>query len=73
MDNLHPFDQPQAETRVLKNHAGQFSLWPASIAIPTGWQQVYGPQPQEHCLQWLESHWPDIRPTESPNTGTRYV
>ena len=73
MENLHPFDQPEGSAWVLKNPAGQFSLWPESIAIPAGWQRVYGPCPQQQCLLWLESHWPDIRPTEKLITGSRYV
>ncbi|GAA0470267.1 MULTISPECIES: MbtH family NRPS accessory protein [Tatumella] len=73
MENLHPFDQPDVYGFILKNHAGQYSFWPAFLAIPAGWQPVSGPQPQEQCLLWLETHWTDIRPEESPNTGSRYV
>jgi len=73
MKNLHPFDQPDASASVLKNHAGQFSLWPESIAVPDGWLRVYGPCPQEQCLLWLELHWTDIRPVAQLSTGSHYV
>ncbi|ARU92537.1 MbtH family protein [Tatumella citrea] len=73
MNTLHLFDQPEASASVLKNHAGQFSLWPESVAVPAGWQPVYGPCSQEQCLLWLETHWTDIRPTEHLSTGSRYV
>lgn len=73
MENLHLFDQPEASACVLENPAGQFSLWPESITVPAGWQRVYGPCPQQQCLLWLESHWPDIRPEEHLSSGSRYV
>ncbi|WP_029686319.1 MbtH family protein [Tatumella saanichensis] len=62
MELLHPFDQPQMTGYVLQNPQGHYSLWPENVALPMGWQPVFGPQSNTDCLEWLERHWPDIRP-----------
>jgi len=62
MQQLNPFDDPQQDCHVLKNDQQQYSLWPAFCAIPAGWQPVFGPEPQAHCLNWLNENWHDIRP-----------
>ena len=33
----NPFEDPDASYRVLVNHEGQHSLWPASQPTPKGW------------------------------------
>lgn len=63
MASLPLLDQPQAASYVLQNPLGQYSLWPQISAVPEGWRPIFGPQPQTACLDWLEMHWPDIRPT----------
>ncbi|HEY2695467.1 MAG TPA: MbtH family NRPS accessory protein, partial [Pseudonocardiaceae bacterium] len=41
---------------------GQHSLWPAFATIPDGWQAVFGEQPRQACLDYVEEHWVDMRP-----------
>ncbi|ROL74161.1 MbtH family NRPS accessory protein [Pseudomonas vranovensis] len=57
-----PFDNPQGQFQVLRNHLHQHSLWPAYLACPPGWQAVYGPQHKTLCLDYVEQHWRDLRP-----------
>jgi len=65
MDALNPFDDPTQVLLILRNARGQCSLWPAAMAIPTGWEPVFGPAPRPACDDWLASHWRDIRPVVS--------
>lgn len=39
----NPFEDPDASYRVLVNHEGQYSLWPASQPEPTpnGWSVAH--------------------------------
>ena len=44
---------------VLRNGAGEHSLWPASIPPPPGWRVVHGPDRREACLEYVDQHWTD--------------
>jgi MbtH protein len=44
------------------NDEGQYSLWPASVSIPAGWQQAGDPSDREACLAHIERVWTDMRP-----------
>lgn len=58
----NPFEDPAGTFCVLINHEGQYSLWPTFRDIPQGWQSV-GPQgDRTACLEWIETHWTDMRP-----------
>jgi MbtH protein len=48
--------------KVLVNDEGQHSLWPSAQPIPAGWQQVGPVGPKQDCLDWINTHWPDIAP-----------
>ena len=58
----NPFDDESLQFRVLVNNQEQHSLWPDFIAIPSGWQSIYGPGKRTDCLAFIEQNWPDIRP-----------
>lgn len=58
----NPFDNDSALYRVLTNHEGQHSLWPVSTTVPEGWSAVFGPSKRGECLEYVESHWTDMRP-----------
>ncbi|MFD7659218.1 MbtH family protein [Actinosynnema sp. NPDC059797] len=58
----NPFDDQDAEFLVLVNEERQHSLWPASIAVPAGWERVHGPDSRAACLEHVETHWTDLRP-----------
>jgi MbtH protein len=58
----NPFEDPDADYVVLVNDEEQYSLWPASSAVPTGWSQVYGADRRPACLEFVERVWTDLRP-----------
>ncbi|HEV3358164.1 MAG TPA: MbtH family protein [Pseudonocardiaceae bacterium] len=60
MDN--PFERDDIDHRVLVNDEGQHSLWPAFLAIPPGWQQVFGPVSRSECVEYVDREWTDLRP-----------
>ncbi|WP_326695786.1 MbtH family protein [Streptomyces sp. NBC_01387] len=60
MDN--PFDDTTAEFFVLMNEEGQYSLWPATIAIPDGWSVEHGKAARQECVEHIDTHWVDMRP-----------
>lgn len=58
----NPFEDENAGYLVLVNDEEQHSLWPAGIAVPAGWETAHGPAPRAQCLEYVETHWTDIRP-----------
>lgn len=58
----NPFEDEDAMYLVLANHERQHSLWPATIAVPAGWEQVHGEDSRAACLDYIERNWTDIRP-----------
>jgi MbtH protein len=47
---------------VLINALGQYSLWPAFRGPPAGWTLTGPHGGRQACLEWIETHWTDIRP-----------
>ncbi|NEB82361.1 MbtH family NRPS accessory protein [Streptomyces sp. SID14478] len=47
---------------VVINEEEQYSIWPEGKAIPAGWRAVGEPAPKEQCLEYIETHWTDMRP-----------
>lgn len=58
----NPFDDQDASFLVVVNDENQHSLWPAFAEVPAGWRPVFGPQPRQACLDYVETHWTDLRP-----------
>jgi MbtH protein len=58
----NPFDDGDATFVVLVNDEGQHSLWPSSKAAPAGWLITFGEDSRERCLEYVETHWIDLRP-----------
>ncbi|MDK2778987.1 MAG: MbtH family protein [Pseudomonadota bacterium] len=59
---VNPFDRQDEEFLVLKNRAGQYSLWPLFAACPQGWDTVFGPAPRPQCCDFIEAEWQTINP-----------
>lgn len=57
-----PFDDDQGVFLVLVNSEHQHSLWPEFAEIPAGWSAVFGPDKRQACLDYVETHWTDMRP-----------
>ena len=47
---------------VVLNDEGQYSIWAADQAIPSGWRAVGQKGDKEHCLAHIEKVWVDMRP-----------
>jgi MbtH protein len=63
----NPLEDATADFLVLVNHEGQHSLWPAFREVPQGWTQAGAAGGRQHCLDWIESHWTDMRPRSLGN------
>ncbi|MBM7790003.1 MbtH family protein [Tenggerimyces flavus] len=59
----NPFEDENASYHVLRNTEGQHSLWPAAIDVPEGWQIVHGAASRQDCLDYIDEHWTDLRPS----------
>jgi MbtH protein len=58
----NPFEDPDASYRVLVNHEGQHSLWPANQPTPDGWTVAHDTDSRANCLEYIEKNWTDMRP-----------
>ncbi|WP_328912281.1 MULTISPECIES: MbtH family protein [unclassified Streptomyces] len=58
----NPFENPEGVYLVLVNDEGQHSLWPDFVDTPAGWTAVHGPAGRQECLEYVETHWTDMRP-----------
>jgi uncharacterized protein YbdZ (MbtH family) len=59
----NPFEDADALYLVLANGEGQYSLWPADIAVPAGWSTAHDSDSRSNCLAYIQTHWTDMRPT----------
>jgi MbtH protein len=70
----NPFEYEAGDYLVLVNNEGQHSLWPEFVDVPTGWTTAHGPDTRRACLDYVETHWTDMRPKsliEAVNTECR--
>lgn len=58
----NPFENADGTYLVLINEEGQYSLWPGFIDVPSGWTVVHEQKGREACLDYIQSHWSDMRP-----------
>lgn len=56
---------------VLVNEEGQYSIWPQSLAVPSGWAVEGDPQLREECLRYIDRVWTDMRPASLRRLATR--
>lgn len=47
---------------VVVNHEEQYSLWPATRELPSGWRAAGKEGTREECLAHIEEIWTDMRP-----------
>lgn len=60
--SVNPFDDPDGEFLVLVNAEGQHSLWPTFAAVPDGWTVVLSATDRTLALEYVNTHWSDMRP-----------
>lgn len=58
----NPFDDESARFVVLVNDEKQYSIWPAHLDVPGGWQVALAEAPRQECLDYVEAVWSDMRP-----------
>jgi len=58
----NPFEVEDGTYSVLVNAEGQHSLWPDFADPPAGWTTVHGPTDRGTCLDYINTHWTDLRP-----------
>lgn len=59
---INPFDDPDGQFVVLRNDENQHSLWPSFADVPAGWEVVLSETSRQACLDYVETHWTDLRP-----------
>jgi len=67
----NPFEDENGTYRVLVNDEGQHSLWPAFVKTPEGWRVALEKGSRQICLDFIETHWTDMRPTSLVNAMRR--
>jgi MbtH protein len=57
-------DEPEDNTvyKVVVNHEGQYSIWPADRENPLGWKEAGKSGSKEECLSHIKEVWTDMRP-----------
>lgn len=58
----NPFEDDNAVYHVLINEEGQHSLWPSFIEVPEGWRIIHKSGSRSTCLEFINTHWTDMRP-----------
>ncbi|MFG3100837.1 MbtH family protein [Streptomyces sp. NPDC048182] len=58
----NPFDDESGRFVVLVNGEGQYSLWPAQLDVPGGWDREGAEGSRQECLERVEAVWTDMRP-----------
>ncbi|MFE0647366.1 MbtH family protein [Streptomyces sp. NPDC059534] len=58
----NPFENADGRYIVLVNDEGQHSLWPDFAEVPAGWEVAFAENDRQACLDYIETHWTDMRP-----------
>ena len=57
---------------IVVNGEGQYSIWPAALAVPAGWRQQGRAMRKDACLAVIAAEWPDIVPASVRDTGQAF-
>ena len=71
-EQQNPFDNDALDCLVLINARQQYSLWPAFAQVPAGWQNVAGPLPRAAAIEYIETHWQDMRPATQQTSSSAH-
>lgn len=58
----NPFENEKGTYFVLINDEGQYSIWPAFLEVPSGWDVATGEESRKVCLDYINLNWVDMRP-----------
>ena len=56
------WDSEDTTFRVVVNHEEQYSIWPDYLDVPAGWREVGVTGKKQHCLDYINEVWTDMRP-----------
>ncbi|HVR06987.1 MAG TPA: MbtH family NRPS accessory protein [Thermoanaerobaculia bacterium] len=60
---LGPVGSPDSKVwDVVINAELQYSMWPGGTDLPAGWKRVGMKGTKEECLDYIKTHWTDMRP-----------
>jgi MbtH protein len=59
--------EPEAVYKVVVNHEGQYSIWPAQRNNPIGWRDGGKSGSKAECLAHVKQVWTDMRPVTLRN------
>jgi MbtH protein len=59
---VDPFSDEERDYLVLTNHQAEYSLWPAGLPVPDGWNAVHGPGQRAACARYVDQNWTALRP-----------
>jgi len=62
-------DWGEATCRVVVNREGQYSIWPARRALPSGWRDAGKEGTKQECLAFIKEVWTDMRPLSLRGQG----
>ena len=57
-----PMQDSEKLHTVVINHEDQYSIWPKQKTLPEGWSSAGVEGSKQHCLDYIEKHWTDMRP-----------
>ena len=57
-----PDEEDNQEYKVVINHEEQYSIWPVDRENALGWNDVGKSGDKQHCLDYIEEVWTDMRP-----------
>lgn len=58
----NPFDNEEGLFQVLRNDVGEFSLWPAPLTVPVGWDIALDTVPANEAEAWVREQWTSLTP-----------
>lgn len=58
----NPFDDEDGTFHVLRNHRGEFSLWPTFASVPDGWDIVLDSVARPEASAFVEREWTTLTP-----------
>jgi len=54
--------EDNTDYKVVVNHEGQYSIWPAERENPAGWKDGGKSGSKAECLAYIKEVWTDMRP-----------
>jgi MbtH protein len=55
-------NEDNTDYKVVVNHEGQYSIWPAERKNPAGWKDGGKSGSKAECLAYIKEVWTDMRP-----------